>query len=94
MFTHVATYEAPYAIANMLDGAELEPDYRTMPRAIFTDPVLAAVGLTETEARAAGYVPSCDRVTFELVGCGDDGLMTPEQVITSLYPVPSYVQYQ
>ncbi len=54
MFTHVATYEAPYAIANMLDGAELEPDYRTMPRAIFTDPVLAAVGLTETEARAAG----------------------------------------
>jgi hypothetical protein len=39
-------------------------------------------------------VPSCDRVTFELVGCGDDGLMTPEQVITSLYPVPLYVQYQ
>jgi pyruvate/2-oxoglutarate dehydrogenase complex dihydrolipoamide dehydrogenase (E3) component len=55
MFTHVATYEAPYAIANMLDGAELEPDYRTMPRAIFTDPVLAAVGLTEAEARAAGH---------------------------------------
>ena len=55
MFTHVATYEAPYAVANMLDGAELEPDYRTMPRAIFTDPVLAAVGLTEAEARAAGH---------------------------------------
>ena len=55
MFTHVATYQAPYAVANMLDGAELEPDYRTMPRAIFTDPVLAAVGLTEAEARAAGH---------------------------------------
>ena len=40
MFTHVATYQAPHAIANMLDGAEQEPDYRTMPRAIFTDPVL------------------------------------------------------
>jgi hypothetical protein len=48
----------------------------------------------EAKARAPGYVPSCDRVTFELVGCGDDGLMTPEQVITSLYPVPLYVQYQ
>jgi hypothetical protein len=48
----------------------------------------------EPKARAAGYVPSCDRVTFELVGCGDDGLMTPEQVISSLYPVPLYVQYQ
>ncbi len=54
-FTHVATYEAPIAIANMLDGAAEEPDYRTMPRAIFTDPVLAAVGLTESEARRQGY---------------------------------------
>lgn len=32
MFTHVSTYEAPIAIANMLDGAHLTPDYRTMPR--------------------------------------------------------------
>ncbi len=55
MFTHVATYQAPHAIANMLDGAEQEPDYRTMPRAVFTDPVLASVGLTESEARTEGY---------------------------------------
>ena len=55
MFTHVATYEAPYAIANMLDPTDVEPDYRTMPRATFTDPVLAAVGLTESQARAAGH---------------------------------------
>ena len=55
MFTHVATYEAPYAIANMLDAVDVEPDYRTMPRATFTDPVLAAVGLTESQARAAGH---------------------------------------
>lgn len=55
MFTHVATYQAPIAVANMLDGADLETDYRTMPRAIFTDPVLAAAGLTESQARAAGF---------------------------------------
>jgi pyruvate/2-oxoglutarate dehydrogenase complex dihydrolipoamide dehydrogenase (E3) component len=55
LFTHVATYEAPIAIANMLDGAETVPDYRTMPRAIFTDPVFASVGLTERGAREAGY---------------------------------------
>jgi hypothetical protein len=48
----------------------------------------------EPKARTPGYVPSCDRVTFELVGCGDDGLMTPEQVIRSVYPVPLYIQYQ
>jgi pyruvate/2-oxoglutarate dehydrogenase complex dihydrolipoamide dehydrogenase (E3) component len=55
MFTHVATYQAPIAVANMLEGAERELDYRTMPRAIFTDPVLAAAGLTESQARAAGF---------------------------------------
>lgn len=55
LFTHVATYEAPIAVANMLDGVDQEPDYRTMPRAIFTDPVLASAGLTERLAREAGY---------------------------------------
>ena len=55
MFTHVSTYEAPIAIANMLDGASLTPDYRTMPRTTFTSPELAGVGLSEEEARAAGY---------------------------------------
>jgi pyruvate/2-oxoglutarate dehydrogenase complex dihydrolipoamide dehydrogenase (E3) component len=55
MFTHVATYEAPQAVANMLDGAERRPDYRVMPRATFTDPELASVGLSEPEAREAGH---------------------------------------
>jgi len=55
LFTHVATYEAPIAISNMLDGTSLQPDYRTMPRAIFTDPVLASVGLSERQALEAGH---------------------------------------
>jgi len=55
MFTHVATYEAPLAVANLLDGAETEPDYRVIPRAIFTSPELAGVGLSEEQALAAGY---------------------------------------
>jgi pyruvate/2-oxoglutarate dehydrogenase complex dihydrolipoamide dehydrogenase (E3) component len=55
MFTHVSTYEAPIAVANMLDGAGIRPDYRAMPRAIFTAPELAGVGLSEEQARAAGY---------------------------------------
>ena len=48
----------------------------------------------DPRTKAAGFEPSCDRVTYELVGCGDDGLMTPEQVIGKLYPVPLYIQYQ
>lgn len=55
MFTHVATYEAPLAVANMLDGGSLRPDYRVIPRAIFTSPELAGVGLTEEQALAGGY---------------------------------------
>ena len=55
MFTHVATYEAPLAVANMLDGAHERPDYRVVPRAIFTDPELAGVGLSEQAARDAGH---------------------------------------
>jgi len=47
--------EAPIAIANMLDGARLKPDYRTMPRTTFTSPELAGVGLSEDDALAAGY---------------------------------------
>ncbi len=55
MFTHVATYEAPIAVGNMLDGAHGKPDYRVMPRTTFTDPELAGVGLSEDGALAAGY---------------------------------------
>ncbi len=45
-------------------------------------------------ARSPEYVPSCPEGVFRTVGCGDDGLMTPEQVLTGLYPVPLYIQYQ
>lgn len=55
MFTHVATYEAPLAVANMLDGAGIAPDYRVIPRVIFTAPELAGVGLSEEQSRAGGY---------------------------------------
>jgi hypothetical protein len=48
----------------------------------------------DPRTKVVGFEPSCDRVTYELVGCGDDGLMTPEQVIGGLYPVPLYIQYQ
>lgn len=55
MFTHVSTYEASRAVANMLDGAGRHPDYRVVPRATFTDPELAGAGLSEPQAREAGY---------------------------------------
>lgn len=55
MFTHVATYDGPIAALNAVKGLDRTIDYRVVPRAIFSDPTLAAVGLTEAEARAQGY---------------------------------------
>ena len=52
-FTPVAQYEARVAVDDMWgDGARA--DYDWLPTAIFTDPELAAVGLTEQAARDRG----------------------------------------
>ena len=49
----------------------------------------------DARTKAPDFQPSCPQVTYELVGCGDDGLMTPSQVVDgNLYPVPLYIQYQ
>ncbi|MBI5562318.1 MAG: FAD-dependent oxidoreductase [Deltaproteobacteria bacterium] len=51
-FTHVAEYQAGVALANALFPFALRSvDYTVVPRVTFTDPELAAVGLTEAEAR-------------------------------------------
>ena len=68
MFTHVATYEAPIAIANMLDGAHERPDYRVIPRAIFTDPELTGAGLSEQAARDSGYEVEIRRHDVRRIG--------------------------
>lgn len=52
-FTHVAKYQARIAVADIL-GQEAKADYRAVPRVIFTDPEVAAVGLTEAQAREQG----------------------------------------
>ncbi len=55
MFTHRATYDGPIVALNAIKDAGRTVDYRVVPRAVFTQPALAGVGLTEAEALAAGY---------------------------------------
>lgn len=55
MFTHRATYDGPIAALNAINGVNKRVDYRVVPRAVFTEPTLASVGMTEEEARQAGY---------------------------------------
>ncbi|HZA86133.1 MAG TPA: NAD(P)/FAD-dependent oxidoreductase [Acidimicrobiales bacterium] len=53
-FTHVAMYQSPIAVADILGQPHAPADYRALPRVIFTDPEIGAVGATEAQAREAG----------------------------------------
>jgi pyruvate/2-oxoglutarate dehydrogenase complex dihydrolipoamide dehydrogenase (E3) component len=53
-FTPVAQYQARIAVGDMFTDDSPEADYSALPTAIFTDPELAGVGLTEQEARDEG----------------------------------------
>ncbi len=53
-FAHIAQYEASIALKNALFAPLFKVDYRGIPWAIFCDPQLARVGLTEAQARL-GY---------------------------------------
>ena len=54
-FTHVGSYHAGIVIRRALFRLPARIDYRALPRALYTEPELAQVGLTEAEARAAGH---------------------------------------
>lgn len=50
-FEHIAQYEAQIALKNALYWPRFRVDYQVIPWAIFSDPKLAQVGLTETQAK-------------------------------------------
>lgn len=57
-FTHVAAYHARLATLNALFATRRRVEYGAVPRVTFTDPEVAAVGLTEAEARARWEKPT------------------------------------
>ncbi len=72
---HVANHEARVVKHNLLqdwdDTANLMPaNHRNVPSAVFTEPQIACVGLTENEARAAGYRISSKVQDYSDVGYG------------------------
>ncbi len=53
-FVYTAAYEGALAAENALTGARRKRDYTALPWVVFTDPQVAAVGLNERGAAAAG----------------------------------------
>jgi mercuric reductase len=55
LFTPTAQYQARLAVDDMYGNAPPAADYSALPTAIFTDPELGGIGLTESEAQEDGY---------------------------------------
>jgi len=58
-FTHIATYQADIAAADILGRPTPPASYHAVPRVTFTDPEVGAVGMTEKEAKDIGRNVQC-----------------------------------
>ncbi|UPV76939.1 hypothetical protein M0R89_20785 (plasmid) [Halorussus limi] len=55
MFTHSARDDADLLYRHLAKDEEISTEGRTVPWAVFTDPQVGHVGLTEQEVRDEGY---------------------------------------
>ncbi|MEB2313425.1 MAG: dihydrolipoyl dehydrogenase [Sorangiineae bacterium] len=67
MLAHKATKEGEVC-AEVLAGQRAGKDWVTIPSIVFTDPEIAAVGLTEAAARAAGHEVKVGKFPFAALG--------------------------
>ncbi len=80
MFRHTANYEAQVVWMNAFTEHKHPVDYHAVPHAVFGYPQVGAVGLTEEQAKAAGYEILVGRAEYMDVTKGyamgeDDGLV-------------------
>lgn len=67
LLAHKASKEGEIA-AEAVAGHKVVRDWVAMPGAIFTDPEVSAVGLSEEQARAAGHEPITGKFAFAALG--------------------------
>jgi dihydrolipoamide dehydrogenase len=67
LLAHKASKEGEIA-AEAIAGKKSARDWVAMPAAIFSDPEVAAVGLSEEQARAAGHEPMVGKFAFAALG--------------------------
>jgi dihydrolipoamide dehydrogenase len=67
MLAHKASKEGQVA-AEVIAGEPAALDYQTVPAAVFTDPEVGTVGMTEAEASEAGFEPTVGTFPFQASG--------------------------
>jgi mercuric reductase len=67
MLETIAAKEGATAAQNALKGTHRKIDFLPVPRAVFTSPQVASVGLTEKEAEEGGYECACRTVEMSKV---------------------------
>ena len=67
MATPVGAHDGGVAASNALSGASQRVNHRVIPRAIFTDPQIGVVGLTDEEANESGVICSCNTIPLSAV---------------------------
>jgi mercuric reductase len=67
MATPVGAQDGGIAAENALSGTARKVDHAVIPRAVFIDPQVGVVGLTDKEANARGYECECRIVPMSLV---------------------------
>ncbi len=67
LLAHKASKQGVVA-AEVIAGEASAADFKAMPSAIWTDPEIATVGLTEAEARKQGYEPIVGKFPFTALG--------------------------
>jgi mercuric reductase len=67
MLETTAAKEGYIAAANAFEDAGLKMDYLSVPHAVFTNPAVASVGLTEEEAERRGIRCGCSAIPMDLV---------------------------
>ena len=76
--TPVSSHDAKIVVRNLLEGNHHRPNYRGVPSVAFTIPPIAAVGLSEEEARA-------QRIKFRMKSENTSGWYTARRIAEGVY---------
>lgn len=65
---HVASHEGIVAVTNAIKGTSKKAEYNAVPFCVYTVPEVAAVGLTQAQAEAAGHDVAVGKFNFRPLG--------------------------